>query len=171
MTAEFKAINMMSSKRNIQNVIRQKTHVAPSHRDVDELESEFMEAIAERKAKFMYWDLMCSFRWHHRDNLNPQETLTSSNPSVGSITTSSNPCAGPSEQHLSPVCAASPASNRSVSESPISDKTDSPVQLMLPLVGPENPGNCAVGRVGGGRSEPAQRGKGKQMADFVKAFA
>ena len=42
---------------------------------------------------------------------------------------------------------------------------------MLPLVGPENPGNRAIGRVGGGRSEPAQRGKGRQMADFVKAFA
>jgi hypothetical protein len=41
---------------------------------------------------------------------------------------------------------------------------------MLPLVGPENPGNRAIGRVGGGRSEPAQRGKGKHMADFVKAF-
>ena len=45
MTAEYKAINMMSSKRNIQNVIRQKTHMAPSHRDVDELESEFMDLL------------------------------------------------------------------------------------------------------------------------------
>ncbi len=45
MTAEYKAINMMSSKRNIQNVIRQKTHMAPSHRDVDELESEFMDLV------------------------------------------------------------------------------------------------------------------------------
>jgi hypothetical protein len=45
MTAESKAFNMMSSKRNIQNVILQKTHMAPSRRDVHELESEFMDPL------------------------------------------------------------------------------------------------------------------------------
>ncbi len=71
MTSEYKAINMMSSKQNIQNVIRQKTHMAPSHRDVDELESEFMEAIAERKAKFMYWELMRSSLSREHPNPRP----------------------------------------------------------------------------------------------------
>ena len=147
--AEYRNINVMQSEQNILNLIRTKNYQAPSHRDEEELRGEIMDAISKRKEKFKFWENMNLVGWSLSDYLNPSDRISSNNSCAGS---------GRAAVISSPAVAATPSS----SNNPLA---------RLPLTGPEDPTTAGEHRLGGGRTVPVPRGKGKQLQDFAATFA